>query len=121
MKLQLVSAVLPGGLVVVSVYLSNRQLRAEHCVFEHAGQVLRSMGLPFIVGGVFNLAGDVLEQSGWLHAVRARIAAPNNDTPTCFDSTVPTAEPLGRCGEHSSGRGSLAVEAHCGNGGPRTA
>ena len=45
------------------------------------------MGLPFIVGGVFNLAGDVLEQSGWLHAVRARIAAPNNDTPTCFDST----------------------------------
>ena len=29
----------------------------------------------------------MLVQSGWLHAVRARIAAPSNDTPTCLDST----------------------------------
>ena len=50
-------------------------------------QVLRAIDLPFMVGADFNLAGDVLDQSVWLHAVRARIAAPSNDTPTCLDST----------------------------------
>ena len=58
----------------------NRPLRGEHCV-------LRAIDLPFVVGGDFNLAGDVLEQSGWLHTVRARIAAPSNATPTCLYST----------------------------------
>ena len=43
------------------------------------GQVLRAIELPFIVGGDFNLAGEVLEESGWLHAIRARIAAPRLD------------------------------------------
>ena len=38
------------------------------------GQVLRAIDLHFIVGGDFDLAGEVLQQSGWLHAVRARIA-----------------------------------------------
>ena len=33
------------------------------------------------------MAGALLELSGWLHAVRARIAAPCNETPTCLDST----------------------------------
>ena len=51
------------------------------------GQVQRTIDLPLMVGGDFNLGGDVLEQSGWLHAVRARIAAPSNDTPTGLDST----------------------------------
>ena len=64
----------------------NRLLRAVHCVFEHVGP--GSAGDRFALNcGDFNLAGDVLEQSGWLHAVRACIAAPSNDTPTCLDST----------------------------------
>ena len=77
-KLQLVDAVLPGGMVVVGrvPHHGNRPLRVEHYVFEHVGQVLRAIELLFIEGGHFNLHGDVLEQSSWLHAVRARIAAP---------------------------------------------
>ena len=50
-------------------------------------QVLLAIDLPLKVDGVFNLAGEVLQQSGWLHAVRARIAAPSSDTPMCLDST----------------------------------
>ena len=72
-----------------SAWTSPRQSAAptEHRVLQHVGQVLRAIDLHFIVGGDFNLAGDVLEQSGWLHEVRARVAAPSNDTPTCLDST----------------------------------
>ena len=51
------------------------------------GQVLRTIDLPFIVRGQLKLAGEVLEQSGWLHAVRAPISAPSNETPTFLDST----------------------------------
>ena len=50
------------------------------------GQVLRAINLTFVVGGDFKLAGEVLEQSGWLHALRARIGAPSNNTHTCLDS-----------------------------------
>ena len=48
---------------------------------------MRAIDLPFIVGGDLNLAAEVLEQSGWLHAQRARTVAPSNETPTCLDST----------------------------------
>ena len=70
-KQLLVGSVLLGGLVVVSVIAHSDQ----------------DIDLPFFVGGDFDLAGDVLEQSGWLHAVRTRIAAPSNETPMCLDST----------------------------------
>ena len=67
---QLVDAILPAGLVGYS---------EQNITFlTTLGQVLRAIDLPFIVGGDFNLAGQVLE--------RARIAAPSNDTPTCLDS-----------------------------------
>ena len=76
-KLKLVNAVLPGGLVVVSVYLTTAIGDSEQNIV-----FLNTLGqVSFIVGGDFNLAGEVREQSGWLHAVRARIVAPSNDTP----------------------------------------
>ena len=66
----------------------NRLFRAGTLRFLNTlGQVLRAIDLPFVVGSDFNLAGYVLEQPGCLHAARARIAAPSNDTPTCLDST----------------------------------
>ena len=70
-ELQLVNSVLPVGLVVVSVYLTTAIGYPEQNVaFLNAlGQVLRAIDMPS-VGGHFNLAGEVLEQSGWLHAVR---------------------------------------------------
>ena len=66
MQLQLVNAVLPGGLVVVSVYLTTAIGYSEQNIafLNTLGQVLRAIDLPLIVGGDFNLAGEVLEQSG---------------------------------------------------------
>ena len=87
-KLQLVNAVLPGGLVMVSVCLTTAIGYSEQNIafLNTLGQVLRAIDLPFTVGGDFFLVGEVLKQSGWLHAVRARIAAQSNDTPACLDS-----------------------------------
>ena len=70
-KLQLVHAVLFGGLIVVSVYLTTAiDYSEQYTAFLNTlGQVLRAIDLPFTVGGDFNLAGEVLGQSGWLHAV----------------------------------------------------
>ena len=69
-KLQLVSVVLPGRLVVVSVhsYHGKRPLRAERCISQH---VWRLIDLPFVVGCDFNVAGKVPEHSGWPQAPRA--------------------------------------------------
>ena len=66
-KLQLVNAVLPGGLVVVSVYLTTAIGYSEQNIafLNTLGQVLRAIDLPFKGGGDINLAGEVLEQSGW--------------------------------------------------------
>ena len=87
-ELQLVNAVLLGGLVMVSVCLTTAiGYSIQNIAFLNTlGQVLRAIDLPFIAGGDFNLVGEVLEQSGWLRAVRARVAAPSNDTPACLDS-----------------------------------
>ena len=89
-KLQLVNAVLLGGLVVVSVYLTTAIGHSEQNIaFSNPlGQVLRAIDLPLKVGG--------RRQPGWRCAravrlasrkVRARIAAPSSDTPTCLDSS----------------------------------
>ena len=79
-ELQLVSAVLLSGSVVV--LCTTIGISEQNTSFlDTLGQVLRAI----IVGGGFNL-GEVLQQSGWLHAVRARTAAPCNATPTCLES-----------------------------------
>ena len=86
LKVQLVNAVLPGGLVVGSVdghFYSDQNIG----FFNTPGQVLRAIDLPYLAGGDFSLAGEVLDPSGWLHALRARTFAPSNDTPTCGDSS----------------------------------
>ena len=68
-KLQLVTAILLGGLVLVSVFVGPSFADDRFVLYCGRG------------GGSYNnLAGEVLEQSCWLHAVRARIAAPSNDT-----------------------------------------
>ena len=74
-------------LVVVSVYPTTAVGNSEQNIafLNTLGQVLRAIDLPFPVCGDFNLAGDELGQPGWLHAVRARIAAPSSGTPTCSD------------------------------------
>ena len=86
-KLQLVFALLPGGLVVVSVFLTTAigYFEQNTAFLIMLGQVLRATDLPLIVGGDFNLAGDVFGQSGWpeeLHPFVGTVAADERPTVT---------------------------------------
>ena len=60
--------IIPGGLVVATVYLPLRrekeQRKEAEDILHKLGRKLASHGRPFIITGDWNMAPQVLEQSG---------------------------------------------------------
>ena len=48
-----------------------------------AGESLRYYGLPFIIGGDFNVPPEALEASGWPHSIHGRIQATTGTCRSC--------------------------------------
>ncbi len=69
--------VIPGALIVVSVYLRDGVgLNDDNWqVLLRVGEVLAYHGLPYVIGGDFNMDAEVLEHSGWLKRIKGRAMA----------------------------------------------
>ena len=86
----LVNAIVPGGLVVVSLYLKDG-LKATGCNLEFLhilGAFLAKCGRPWIVAGDWNLNPAELRACGWLSQVSGDIVAPAGITCTSGDGDI---------------------------------
>eukprot|EP00959_Pyramimonas_sp_CCMP1952_P267581 5594785-Pyramimonas_sp.AAC.1 len=62
-----VSAIIPGGLVLVSLYLPTEvPFGADgSLVLARLGELLHSLGGPFVIGGDWNATPGELAAQGW--------------------------------------------------------
>ena len=87
-----IGCLLKHGIVFASVWLypgeglSRRNLDLLYAV----GKVLRSLSLPFVLAGDFNVSAACIASSGWVEAVGGTIVTPG-DAHTCFSFSSSSA------------------------------
>ncbi len=76
------SALVRGGYALATVYLWTAEgLSARNLsIMDELGAALSELSAPFVIGGDWNLAPEVLEASGWVRRLRARVVAPAGNT-----------------------------------------
>ncbi len=76
-----------GGIAIVTIYLwTSEGLSARNMeVLDAVGSFVRGLGVPYIIGGDWNLHPHALEASGWVRRLKGRVVAPAGPT------FVPTA------------------------------
>ena len=80
-----VQCILRGGVHCFSVYMKDGDGAGEtnQAILAELAAILGAVRGPWIVGGDWNMAPEVLARSGWPSIVEGRVAAP--DQPTCND------------------------------------
>ncbi len=73
------------GLATVYLWTSEGMSARNLAILDALGAALRGLGIPFVVGGDWNVGPEVLEATGWAERLRAKIVAPQDVT------FVPTA------------------------------
>ena len=78
----LVKHVVKGGFLCVSVYLEDGVGLSDSNweVLLKVGELLARYGLPFVIGGDFNLDAQLLADSGWLRRLKAKVQRPREGT-----------------------------------------
>eukprot|EP00959_Pyramimonas_sp_CCMP1952_P026203 550107-Pyramimonas_sp.AAC.1 len=76
------NAYIPGGFVLGSIYLPDGDplgaVGSE--ILGRVGEVLHSLGPPFVLGGDWNATPEVLQEMGWPSKLRGRIVRPDSYT-----------------------------------------
>ena len=92
-RVSLTFANIMGGVVLASVYLTTGiGMAGDNTDFlDQLGELLTALHRPFVLGGDFNMHRDVLDQSGWLRAVRAKVVGPPAEQATCLTATSSSA------------------------------
>ena len=71
-----------GGFIAVSMYLKDTVgLDDDNWqVLIRVGELLAHLGLPFIIGGDFNVGPQALVDSGWIRRIKGQLAVPAEGT-----------------------------------------
>ena len=74
-----VNCMLPGGFVLISIYLSDG---LDTDFLEELGVFLQQLDVPWVVAGDWNAIPEELSALGWVQTLGGRISAPDKMTCT---------------------------------------
>ena len=82
-----VSAIVPGGIHIISVYLKDSEGLSEYNlrVLQEVAALTQSLGTPWVVAGDWNVSPAQLQQANWLGVIKGVVFA--TELPTCNDNT----------------------------------